>query len=220
MVTIVDALSPSSMKPARPARGAFAEQPHRVERGERVDRRKLVAVGNCHRRNPPHHLAGDVEDLPARREHRQLRAAPRQLVDEGRAFVEHVFAVVEHEQHRLVTDVIRRASRRGSRRRLRARRARRRADGRRSRPRPATRARRTRPRRDAGRRGSRRAASSAASSHNHPRPVSVTSRFSSSACAMSKSSCSRPMNVVSCAGRLLGDASRPRSGAKSSRRSA
>ena len=94
------------MKPARPRARAAAEQPHCVERGERVDRWEVVTVGNRHRRNPPHDLAGDVEDLSARREHRQLRATPRQLVDESRAFVEHVFAVVEHQQHRLVTDVI------------------------------------------------------------------------------------------------------------------
>ena len=45
-----------------------------------------------------------------------------------------------------------------------------------------------------------------------PEPVSVTSRFASSSSPTSRSSLVRPMNDVSCAGRLFGDASRPRSG--------
>ncbi len=45
-----------------------------------------------------------------------------------------------------------------------------------------------------------------------PAPVSVSSRVSLRAAAMSSSSCSRPTKLVSCSGRLFGSASSERSG--------
>ena len=48
---------------------------------------------------PPHGLAVDLERLTAGREHPNLRAGTEQDGGQLRALVDHVLAVVEHEQH-------------------------------------------------------------------------------------------------------------------------
>ena len=56
------------------------------------------------RRHPPGRFAGHPDRLTARREDRQLRAGAQERDDEFGARVEQVLAVVEHEEHRTVTE--------------------------------------------------------------------------------------------------------------------
>jgi hypothetical protein len=77
--------------------GAVDEQLHRGDLGKVLER--LVATARYRQRwNRPHDLGGDSKGLPARRQHLHVRAPAQDELDELTRGVEHVLAVVEHEQ--------------------------------------------------------------------------------------------------------------------------
>ena len=77
--------------------GPFDEELHRGDLGQRGDR--VGAIGrDRERRNRPHDLGRDAERLAARRQHAHIGAPPQDELHQLAGRVEHVLAVVEHEQ--------------------------------------------------------------------------------------------------------------------------
>ena len=84
-------------------RGPFGEQRGRVRRQRRRGRRRL---GNRERADGPQLLAVDAEPLPAGRQHAHVLAAAEDRVGEVGGDVEHMLAVVEHDQAVASAEVI------------------------------------------------------------------------------------------------------------------
>ena len=90
--------------------GPVDEQLHRLAGCQPGDAgRPVVApvmiVGDGQRRDPPGHLAGQVEGLAAGGQYAQRRTRRHQPVGQGRGRVEDVFAVVQDQQRLLVAQV-------------------------------------------------------------------------------------------------------------------
>ena len=67
-------------------------------RGAEMLRRRLE------RRHPKDDLALDAQHLPARRQHSRVRALAHERLHRGGRDVDHVLAVVEHQQDLLVAE--------------------------------------------------------------------------------------------------------------------
>lgn len=73
------------------------EQPHRFHPRHLFDP-SIVGFGNAERSQTPANLTGDIERLATRREHLHIRAGREEPVDDLRARVDQVLAVVEHDE--------------------------------------------------------------------------------------------------------------------------
>ncbi len=166
-------------------------------------------VGGGHRGQRPDLLALDAERLAARGEHDDAGAVRHHAIEQPRRGVEHVLAVVQHEQQRARPRGTRSPSARSSGRAAAARAARSRRPGSPGRRRPAAPARRATPRRGTAP-APRPATSSAVRDFpTPPTPVRVTSGADRSAAAIRAISESRPTKLVPRRGRFVGGPGAP-----------
>ena len=76
------------------------EQPGRLVLQQRLDGGRRPRLGSGQRRDPPHHLARDVEGLAAGGQHPQQGTGPQEGVDQGGSGLQDVLTVVD-DQDRL-----------------------------------------------------------------------------------------------------------------------
>jgi hypothetical protein len=82
-------------EPGRGRRGPRREQPHRTRRAHRIG---IARGGHLQRQDLPQHLACHPERLPARGEDPQAGRGRQELPGERGNRVDHLFAVVEHQE--------------------------------------------------------------------------------------------------------------------------